>query len=216
MTERGNTISRSSGSGGPATDGTGAEPHPSTAAPSSTHVDAPDDVSDERLLRAASRGDHEAFARLFRRHRQQLMATALRTIRDHADAEDCLQDAMLRAYQLSPGFRGDCRVASWLHRIVINACLDRARRNQVRTTLPMPDDPSGLASDEGRTAADLERRLSVDTALRMLPDDQRAAVIAVDMHGLSVSQAAELLGVAPGTVKSRRARARARLERLLR
>ncbi|KXO96094.1 hypothetical protein AXK56_00145 [Tsukamurella pulmonis] len=177
---------------------------------------ASDHASDERLLADASRGDGDAFAELFRRHSRQLRATALRTIRDHTDAEDCLQDAMLRAYQLSPSFRGDCKVASWLHRIVVNACLDRARRNQVRTSLPMPDDLSGLASDEGRGTEELDRRLSVESALRMLPEDQRAAIVAVDMHGLSVTQAAELLGVAPGTVKSRRARARVRLERLLR
>ncbi|GAB3133665.1 RNA polymerase sigma factor SigM [Tsukamurella serpentis] len=171
--------------------------------------------SDERLLERAARGDHDAFTQLYLRHRRQLHATALRTIRAHADAEDCVQEAMLRAYQLSPGFRGDCRVASWLHRIVVNACLDRARRNQIRVSLPMPDDLSGLGSDEGRSAADLDRRLSVDAALKLLPEDQRAAVIAVDMHGLSVAQAAELLGVAAGTVKSRRARARSRLARLL-
>ncbi|ADG80798.1 RNA polymerase, sigma-24 subunit, ECF subfamily OS=Tsukamurella paurometabola (strain ATCC 8368 /DSM / CCUG 35730 / CIP 100753 / JCM 10117 / KCTC 9821/ NBRC 16120 / NCIMB 702349 / NCTC 13040) OX=521096 GN=Tpau_4230 PE=3 SV=1 [Tsukamurella paurometabola] len=173
------------------------------------------DEPDELLLDRAARGDNGAFAVLYERHRRQLLATALRTIRTHADAEDCLQDAMLRAYQLSPTFRGDCKVASWMHRIVVNACLDRARRNQIRLALPIPDDLSNFASDEGRGAEDLDRRLSVDAALRLLPEDQRAAVIAVDMHGLSVSQAAEVLGVAVGTVKSRRARARARLERLL-
>lgn len=211
MTERGNIISRSSGSGGPATDPDDTDrPHAVETPRCET-----EQVSDERLLRSAAAGDHDAFAQLYRRHRRQLLATALRTIRVHADAEDCLQDAMLRAYQLSPTFRGDCRVASWLHRIVINSCLDRARRNQVRAALPMPDDLSGLGSDEGRTAEALDRKLSVDAALRLLPEDQRAAVIAVDMHGLSVAEAAEVLGVAVGTVKSRRARARARLERLL-
>ncbi|MBS4101795.1 RNA polymerase sigma factor SigM [Tsukamurella paurometabola] len=208
MTEWGNTISRSAGAGDPATDAPDTSGHPWGR----DH----DGVSDECLLAAAAAGDGDAFAELFLRHARQLRATALRTIRDCTDAEDCLQDAMLRAFQLSPTFRGDCKVGSWLHRIVVNACLDRARRNQVRTSLPMPDDLSCLASDEGRTAEELDRRLSVEAALRMLPEDQRAAVVAVDMHGLSVTQAAELLGVAPGTVKSRRARARIRLERLLR
>lgn len=216
MTEWGNTISRSAGSGDPVTD----TPHdaacapPSGAGTASGAGHAP--VSDEKLLADAARGDGDAFAELFERHARQLRATALRTIRDYTDAEDCLQDAMLRAFQLSPSFRGDCKVGSWLHRIVVNACLDRARRNQVRTSLPMPDDLSGLASDEGRGAEELDRRLSVEAALRMLPEDQRAAVVAVDMYGLSVTQAAEQLGIAPGTVKSRRARARVRLERLLR
>lgn len=211
MTERGNVASRLYGSGEP------------DAAPGRTpetvraRLEDPRAATepDEVLLDRAARGDHEAFAALYLRHRKQLLATALRTIRIHADAEDCLQDAMLRAYQLSPTFRGDCKVASWMHRIVVNACLDRARRNQIRVALPMPDDLSTFASDEGRGAEELDRRLSVDAALRLLPEDQRAAVIAVDMHGLSVARAAEVLGVAVGTVKSRRARARARLERLL-
>lgn len=212
MTERGNTISRPPGSGDPVVDVRGTGRRPTRVPPRPDY----DEASDEDLLAYAARGNSDAFAELFHRHARQLRATALRTIRDHTDAEDCLQDAMLRAFQLSPSFRGDCKVGSWLHRIVVNACLDRARRNQVRTSLPMPDDLSGLASDEGRGAEDLDRRLSIEAALRMLPKDQRAAVVAVDMHGLSVGQAAELLGVAPGTVKSRRARARARLERLLR
>ena len=81
-------------------------------------------VSDEKLLADAARGDGDAFAELFERHARQLRATALRTIRDYTDAEDCLQDAMLRAFQLSPSFRGDCKVGSWLHRIVVNRCAE--------------------------------------------------------------------------------------------
>jgi RNA polymerase sigma-70 factor (ECF subfamily) len=212
MTEWGNTISRSAGSGDPVADvhdtGTALSPPGSRREHEQT--------TDEQLLAEAARGDGDAFAELFHRHSRQLRATALRTIRDCTDAEDCLQDAMLRAFQLSPTFRGDCKVGSWLHRIVVNACLDRARRNQVRASLPLPDDLNGLASDDGRCAENLDRRLSVEAALRMLPEDQRVAVVAVDMHGLSVGQAAELLGIAAGTVKSRRARARIRLERLLR
>ncbi len=215
MTEWGNTISRSTGSGDRSA-AARAPGHDEDRRERASSGGEPEPVSDERLLAAAARGDSDAFAQLFHRHGRQLRATALRTIRDQTDAEDCLQDAMLRAYQLSPTFRGDCKVGSWLHRIVVNACLDRARRNQIRASLPMPDDLSGLASDEGRGAEELERRLSVEAALRLLPEDQRAAVVAVDMHGLSVSQAAELLGVAPGTVKSRLASARVRLERLLR
>lgn len=212
MTERGKSMTRSFEDG---ESNSGARAGAASGSVARESEPESDPESDETLLIRASRGDHEAFARLYRRHRRQLLATALRTIRIHSDAEDCLQDAMLRAYQLSPTFRGDCRVASWMHRIVVNACLDRARRNQVRASLPMPDDLSSFASDEGRGAEELDVRLSVDAALRLLPEDQRAAVIAVDMHGLSLAQAAEVLGVAVGTVKSRRARARSRLERLL-
>lgn len=124
MTEWGNTISRSAGSGDPVTDAQ----DDTVSAPPPSRGRAP--VSDERLLADAARGDGDAFAELFERHARQLRATALRTIRDYTDAEDCLQDAMLRAYQLSPTFRGDCKVGSWLHRIVVNRCGDSISAGQ--------------------------------------------------------------------------------------
>ncbi len=80
----------------------------------------------------------------------------------------------------------------------------------------MPDDPAALASDDGREVEVVDARIAVYAALRRLPADQAEAILAVDVYGLSVSEAAEVLGIASGTVKSRRARARSRLSRLLR
>ncbi|GAA4384025.1 RNA polymerase sigma factor SigM [Tsukamurella soli] len=175
-----------------------------------------EELSDEELIAAAGGGDQQAFGELYNRHHRHLWATAVRTARTLDDAEDCLQEAFERAYQLCREFRGDCRVASWLHRIVINACVDTARRNRIRLSFPMPEDPSGLASDDGVGVDRLDTRIAVYTALRKLPRQQVEAIIAVDVYGLSITEAAEALGVQPGTVKSRRARARDRLSRLLR
>ena len=105
--------------------------------------------------------------------------------------------------------------AAWLHRIVVNACLDRIRRRRARPTVPFPDEDG----DTGRRGIpdprdDLdafELRMEIDRALRALPDDQRAAIVLVDVEGWSVSEAAEALGVPEGTVKSRCSRGRARL-----
>lgn len=101
-------------------------------------------------------------------------------------------------------------VSSWLHRIVVNACLDRLRRAKAHPTAPLED----VYPVADRTAQ-VETAIAVQRALMRLPVEQRAAVVAVDMQGYSIADTARMLGVAEGTVKSRCARARARLARLL-
>ena len=125
--------------------------------------------------------------------------------------DDALQDAMLAAHRGAPSFRHDAAVGSWLHRIVVNACLDRLRRARIHPTAPLEDD-GGTVADR---TSQVETAMVVRRALMRLPVDQRAAVLAVDMLGFSVADAAARLGVPEGTVKSRCARARARLAVLL-
>lgn len=164
-----------------------------------------DSRSDADLLSAHLAGDRRAFAELFSRHRDRLHRLARRRSRTPEDADDALQEAMLCAHRGAAAFRHDAAVGSWLHRIVVNACLDRRRRDPAHAD-PIEDDrPVGDHSTAVATA------VSVRAALLALPDPQRAAVLAVDMQGYSVADAARLLGVAEGTVKSRRARARERL-----
>jgi RNA polymerase sigma-70 factor (ECF subfamily) len=166
--------------------------------------------SDADLLAAHVAGDRGAFEELFHRHRGQLSRLARRRSQTAEDAADALQEAMLSAHRSAGAFRHDAAVSSWLHRIVLNACLDRLRRN-VFPTATLSDDCCALAD---RTAS-IETAIVVRQALMRLPAEQRAAVVAVDMHGYSVADAASLLNVAEGTVKSRCSRARARLAVLL-
>nr|WP_246293182.1 RNA polymerase sigma factor SigM [Naumannella cuiyingiana] len=164
-------------------------------------------------------GEHAAFGVLFARHRDRLWAIALRTMRDPDEAADALQEALISAFRRADGYRGEARVTTWLHRIVVNACLDRIRRNKVRRADPLPDDLdknvrlAGPESDD--PAGGTELRTVVVDALSRLNPDQRAALILVDMEGYTVGEAATILGCAPGTVKSRCARGRARLVPLL-
>jgi RNA polymerase sigma-70 factor (ECF subfamily) len=167
------------------------------------------DEEDRALLAASAAGDARAFGRLVERHHSRLWAVALRTLSDREDAADALQEAMISAYRGAGGFRSDARVTTWLHRIVVNACLDRARRNAVRATVPLPEG-SGPA-DPHDALGDRETALDVEQALAALPLEQRAALVLVDVQGLPVADAAELLGVPVGTIKSRCARGRARL-----
>jgi RNA polymerase sigma-70 factor (ECF subfamily) len=105
-------------------------------------------------------------------------------------------------------------VTTWLHRIVVNACLDRARRRQVRPAVPLETaQREPVAATE--SADTLTTRLVIRDALTRLPADQRAALVLVDLEGLPVAEVAAILGVAEGTVKSRCARGRARLAVLL-
>ena len=179
----------------------------------------PDQPTDADLLARHVRGDPDAFGILFTRHRDRLWAVALRTLGDPDNAADALQEAMISAFRRAGSFRGDSAVTTWLHRIVINACLDQVRRHQVRATDPLPDDlegrPEVAAPAQPDPAERLGEQTAVLTALRRLPAEQRQALVLVDMEGYSVAEAADLLGCAPGTVKSRCARGRARLLPLL-
>jgi RNA polymerase sigma-70 factor, ECF subfamily len=166
--------------------------------------------SDAELLAAHVAGDRYAFGELFHRHRRQLHRLARLTTRTPEDAEDALQDAMLSAHRGAGSFRHDAAVGSWLHRIVVNACLDRLRRAKAHRTVPLED-----VYPVADRSAQVETAIVVQRALAQLPIEQRAAIVAVDMQGYSVADTAWLLGIPEGTVKSRCARARVRLTELL-
>jgi RNA polymerase sigma-70 factor (ECF subfamily) len=167
-------------------------------------------------------GDPDAFGRLFLRHKDRLWAVALRTACDPEDAADALQEAMVSAFRRAGDFRGDSAVTTWLHRIVVNAAVDRIRRrSNLALSWSGEEDTLGVPAADGtsppgvappRDAMDCaEVRLDVSAALSHLPDQQRLALILVDMLGYPVAEASEMLGVSVGTIKSRCARGRARL-----
>ncbi|MEU0691048.1 RNA polymerase sigma factor SigM [Streptomyces uncialis] len=179
-----------------------------------------DGVGDHDLLARHVDGDADAFGELVRRHRDRLWAVALRTLGDREEAADAVQDALVSAYRAAHTFRGQSAVTTWLHRITVNACLDRVRKAASRKTAPVDDTERLEQLLEPHESAyapaernDLHRQL-ID-ALATLPPDQRAALVLVDMQGYSVAEASQVLDVPPGTVKSRCARGRARLLPLL-
>jgi RNA polymerase sigma-70 factor (ECF subfamily) len=187
-----------------------------------------DEPTDAELLAAHVAGDPDAFARLFTRHRDRLWAVAVRTMGNPHDAADGLQDGLVAAYRRAETFRGDAAVTTWLHRVVVNACLDRLRAAKVRRTEQLPDDleeqrdrgsartATGERDDPEQAAIGDERRRALLAALGTLPPEQRAALVLVDMEGYPVAEVALMLDCAEGTVKSRCARGRERLATLLR
>ncbi len=178
----------------------------------------PDSASDLELLKAHVDGDPKAFATLVARHQDRMWAIALRTMRNPEDAADALQDAYIAAFRRAGSFRGESKVTTWLHRVVVNACLDRLRSQKVRAADPLPEDLDRsleLAIEVGDPLEEREERDRIAAAMAVLNPDQRAALVLVDMEGYSVEEAAAILGCAVGTVKSRCARGRARLVPLL-
>lgn len=173
-------------------------------------------LTDADLLTSHIDGDPHAFSEIVRRHRDRMWAVALRTLGDPDEAADAVQDAFVSAYRKAESFRGDAAVTTWLHRIVVNACLDRMRRKSIR---PVADDELVEAAERDTPVpdqtGDRDVSMEVSAALKLLPPDQRAALVLVDMMGYSVEDAAQVLGVPAGTVKSRCARGRAKLAPIL-
>ncbi|MCW2842631.1 MAG: polymerase, sigma subunit, family [Nocardioides sp.] len=199
-------------------------PDRSTDRPTDRSTDRPTDAA---LLQAHVDGDPDAFGELFARHQDRLWAVAMRTMGNPEDAADGLQDGVIAAFRRAGSFRGEAAVTTWLHRVVVNACLDRLRAAKVRRTEALPDDLEeygnrgslASATDASEDPADVsvrgERRRAVLDALATLPAEQRATLVLVDMEGYPVAEVAEILDCAVGTVKSRCSRGRARLAEVL-
>lgn len=182
-------------------------------------------ADDAELMRRHVAGDRDAFGELFRRHQDRLWAVAIRTLGNPDDAADALQDAMLNAFRRASSYRSESAVTTWLHRIVVNACLDKVRYAAARPAEPTAFENSSTGDDSGRgniqpvstadPAASAALRVDLEAALAVLPHEQRVPLVLVDMEGYSVADVAQLLDIPAGTVKSRCARARARLLPLL-
>ena len=172
-----------------------------------------DAATDRALIAQHLAGDRDAFGELVRRHQDRLWRVALRTLGNPEDAADAVQDALVSAYRAAGAFRGDSAVTTWLHRIVVNACLDLVRRRSSRPATAL--DEGSITAPAPDLLGSRETAQQVLDALRQLPIEQAAAVVLVDVEGFSVAETAAILEVPEGTVKSRCARARGRLAALL-
>ena len=173
-----------------------------------------DPRTDAQLLAAHVQGETDAFGVLFSRHRDRLWAVALRTSGSPDDAADALQDAMVAAFRRAGSFRGEAADTTWLHRIVVNACLDQHRRRKSRPTTTWIETLHEREHDHD-DVANRELQIELERALSELPAEQRAAIVLVDVQGYSVDDAATILECPTGTVKSRCSRGRAKLAKRL-
>lgn len=175
-------------------------------------------LSDVDLVEAYIDGDCRAFGEIVRRHHQKLLWVARRYGHNEDDAHDIVQEALFKASTSLHKYRCEAALGTWLYRLVANQGLDFLRHRSQRET-PIIDS-GDIRADANPLLMAVERRdldlhLVLKHALGKLDMKQQAAMILVDLLGHSVSTAAELQGVAPGTIKSRRARARVQLKREL-
>jgi RNA polymerase sigma-70 factor (ECF subfamily) len=162
------------------------------------------DASDEWLAKRAARGDADAFEQLVLRYQDRLFTLALRVTLSEPDARDCVQEGLISAWRAIDRFRGDARFSTWIYRIVLRKAYDVLDRRK-RTAEPMEE--IVIASTD-RPADD---RLDLIAALATLEPEFRAAVVACDIIGMGMDEAAAALEVPAGTVKSRLHRGRSRL-----
>ena len=172
-------------------------------------------------MSAAQGGDRDALDVLLRRHHDRVLAVCRRLAGNEADALDATQDALIAIARGIRRFDGRAAFSTWAYRVATNACLDELRRRRRRPLTGLPDTDAGpepvdaWAAAAPEVADALPERLAVDDALRQLPEDFRAAVVLRDLCDLDYAEIAEVLGIPPGTVRSRIARGRGQLARLL-
>jgi RNA polymerase sigma factor (sigma-70 family) len=186
---------------------------------------------DERLLlEDARRGNLDAFNALVLAHQNRAYSFAYRMLGEAEAAADAAQQAFLSAYRHLGELRGES-FRSWLLRIVANACLDELRRRKRRPAVSLEDLIDGEEDEPGEESLSIladpadgpeaaavksDLRRALEECLSLLPPEQRATVVLVDVHAEDYADAAHALGIALGTVKSRVARARADLRDCLR
>jgi len=168
-------------------------------------------ATDEELVARSMAGDADSFNQLVLRWERPIYALAYRVIGRDEDARDVAQETFLRAFRALPGFKGQAKFSSWLYRIALNLCRDWIRRKKRTPIVDMPEDVDfiEMAADQGpvESIEDLVARNEmsriVAEGMKLLPDEQRTAIVLKEYHGLTFQEIADLQGCPLSTVKTR-------------
>ena len=164
--------------------------------------------SDRALIRRYLEGDVTAFDELMRVHEDRVFAICLRMMTDRDAALDAAQDVFLTVFRKADRYKEQAAFSTWLYRVAVNTCYDHLRRRKRKRTTSLPEyfDPADPRGEDPLTAVEL--RPDIETALATLSPEFRAAIVLVDLNGMSLEGASEALDIPIGTVKSRVFRAR--------
>jgi RNA polymerase sigma-70 factor (ECF subfamily) len=189
---------------------------------------SPEAEAEADLLRALKAGQDSAFVELVDRYSGRLLAVARRLLNQEQDAQDALQDAFVSAFRSLSTFDGKSTLATWLHRIAVNAALMKLRVKRRKPEQPIEELLPKFYDDGHRqnpgpawgiTAAEAAERVElrelVHRCIGELPDNYRIVLVLRDIEGLDTTTVANHLGIEPGTVKTRLHRARQALRTLL-
>lgn len=186
------------------------------------------DQNEEQLVESLQAGEESAYEAVVRRFGPRMLMVARRFLQHDQDAQDAVQDAFLSAFKAIDQFEGQAKLSTWLHRITVNAALMKIRRRRRKPEQPIDDllpkfHPDGhLASaienwavTTDKAAESRELREQVRKYIDQLPESYRTVLLLRDIEELSTDEAAKLLGITPGAVKTRLHRARQALRELM-
>lgn len=182
-------------------------------------------MTDRDPVARAKRGDQEAFEQLVLAEQNRVYTLCVRMVGDREEGADLAQEAFLKAWQGLRSFHGESSFSTWVYRLAVNVCIDHLRRRQrrqnVEGAVSLDDedsgwaDPADLAQDPHRRLEEAERRRALERGLEQLPDHQRQILVLRELSGLSYQEIGQELGLDLGTVRSRIARARMALRKIL-
>jgi RNA polymerase sigma-70 factor (ECF subfamily) len=170
-------------------------------------------MSEAELIERAREGDPGAIQALYRHHARRVYAIVRRVAGEDALAEDCAQEAWIRAIRALPTFRGEARFSTWIHQIAVNCALAarRWRDRRAGRETPLSDTIPEAPADDATVL-----RVRLERALARLPAGMREVLVLHDIEGYTHEEIAEILGITPGTSRSQLFKARARMRELLR
>ncbi len=182
-------------------------------------------MTDRELVTRAGAGDQEAFEQLVRDNQNRVYSLAVRLVGDREEAADLAQEAFLKAWQGLSSFQGESSFSTWIYRLTTNVCIDylrrKKRRQEVEPAVSLDDEDSGWAEpadagqDPQRKLEEAERSRALSRGLERLPEHQRQVLVMRELSGLSYQEIGAATGLDLGTVKSRIARARLALRKIL-
>ena len=182
-------------------------------------------MTEQELVTRAKAGDDSAFAQLMRDNEKRIYNLTLRMTGNAEDAMDLAQEAFLNAWRGLKFFKGDSAFSTWVYRLASNACIDHLRRQKRRQDISvlMPvneedDSIPDIPDERFLPEQELERqeaRSAVAEGLKQLSDEHRQVLVMREINGLSYQEIGDILDLEAGTVKSRIARARNSLRKIL-
>ena len=182
-------------------------------------------VTETELVARARTGDQEAFEQLVLDNQNRVYSLAVRMVGDREEAADLAQEAFLKAWQGLRTFQGESSFSTWVYRLATNVCIDhlrrRQRRREVENPVSLDDEDSGwaepvdLSQDPHRQLEAAERSRALERGLQQLSEPQRQILVMRELSGLSYQEIGAALELDLGTVKSRLARSRLALRKIL-
>ncbi len=168
-------------------------------------------AEDVALINRYLGGDVSAFDELVRAHEDRVFGICLRMMGDREAALDAVQETFLTVFRKADRYEAKAAFSTWLYRVAVNTCYDQLRKAKRRRTEPIPEHADPVDTKGGDAFESVELRPDIEAALMNVPVEFRSAVVLVDLQGLSLEQASEMLDVPVGTIKSRVFRGRKQL-----